>query len=81
MTEEPAPRQPSIMPSGSFTEWRRRLRLNKTQAARELGLSRMGVHDYERGVSPIPVHVALACLAITNGLSKEVAKRVFQLGG
>ena len=74
-------RQPSIMPSGSFTEWRRRLRLNKTQAARELGLSRMGVHDYERGVSPIPVHVALACLAISNGLSKEVARHVFKLGG
>ena len=79
--EHEIPRPPSIMPSGAFTEWRQRLRLNKTQAARELGLSREGVHQYELGHSPIPVHVALACLAITNGLSKDVARRVFQLGG
>jgi len=79
--EPEMPRQPSIMPSGAFTEWRQRQKLNKSQAARELGLSRMGVHDYERGTSPIPVHVALACLAISNGLSKDVARRVFSLGG
>ena len=79
--DESEPRQPSIMPSGSFTEWRHRHKLNKSQAARELGLSREGVHRYELGHAPIPVHVALACLAINNGLSKEIARLVFQLGG
>jgi DNA-binding XRE family transcriptional regulator len=74
-------RQPSIMPSAAFTEWRQRLKLNKVQAARELGLSRDSVHAYELGHTQIPVHVALACLAISNGLSKDVAKHVFKLGG
>jgi hypothetical protein len=49
----------------SLLSWRTRLGLNKTEAAKALGLSRNG---YEMGRGTIPKHVELACAAIDEGL-------------
>ena len=66
-----------IMKSTALTIWRVRHRLNAAQASRELGVTPKTFHRYEMGLSQIPAHVALACLAIELGRSKEDARRIF----
>jgi transcriptional regulator with XRE-family HTH domain len=63
-----------------FKTWRARMRLTQKEAARELGLSLPTVKNYETGLrrnrdpdgqriaAPIPLHIALACLALEAGL-------------
>jgi DNA-binding XRE family transcriptional regulator len=45
----------------TILSWRTRLGLNKTEAAKALGLSRNGYDYYETGRYRIPLHVGLAC--------------------
>jgi DNA-binding XRE family transcriptional regulator len=56
------------MTPATLFSWRTRLGLNKTEAAKALGLSRNGYDYYETGRYRIPLHVALACAAIAHGL-------------
>ena len=52
----------------SLTAWRERLGLNKSEAARRLGLARNSLEAYESGRSSIPTYIALACAALAFGL-------------
>lgn len=56
------------MSPDSLTAWRKRLRLSKVGAARALGCSAVTVLKYERGITPIPRYIALACAAIALGV-------------
>jgi len=61
------------MSPASLAAWRKRLGLNKTEAAAALGLSRNAYSAYEAGrwagrLRPIPIYIALACQALANGL-------------
>lgn len=51
-----------------FTLWRNLLSINKTEAARLLGLAPNTVTAYEKGRVPIPRYVALACTAVSSRL-------------
>lgn len=55
----------------SLTAWRDRLGLNKSQAAKALGLSRNGLEAYEKGRTRIPHYIALACAALAYGLPPQ----------
>lgn len=55
------------MTANDFREWRKRLGLNRVEAAAVLGMGRNQPQRYEEG-QPIPRHVALACAAIEAGL-------------
>ncbi len=57
------------MTAASLSAWRVRLELSKSEAARQLGLSRNGYAALEAGRRPIPLYVALACAALAGGLS------------
>lgn len=56
------------MTPASLIAWRERLGLNKSEAARRLGLSRNGYNAYETGARRIPLYIALACAALAYGL-------------
>lgn len=51
------------MRSNDITAWRNSLGLNRTQAAKHLGISRRALFNYESGVRPIPRAIELACMA------------------
>jgi transcriptional regulator with XRE-family HTH domain len=51
-----------------FIDWRKRLGINRAEASRRLGIAPNTVTAYEHGRSPIPRVVALACMALVNGL-------------
>ena len=53
----------------SFLAWRERMGLNAVQAAAAIGCTRDTIRRYERGGTPIPRYIALACRAIANGLA------------
>lgn len=55
------------MNAQEFIEWRKRLGLNRTEAAEALGLGRNQPKRYEEGQT-IPKYIALACAAIAYGL-------------
>jgi DNA-binding transcriptional regulator YiaG len=48
--------------------FRERLKLNRVQLARLLGISRDRLRRWEEEAVPIPKHIALACAAIAQGL-------------
>lgn len=60
------------MTSTDITSWRERLGMNKSEAARRLGMSRMTLDAYEAG-RKIPLHVALACAALECRLDENAA--------
>jgi len=51
-----------------FTEARNRLKLRRTEFARDIGIARETLKAYETGKSRIPRYIALAIQAIQNGL-------------
>lgn len=55
------------MTADDFREWRKRLGLNRVEAAAVLGMGRNQPQRYEEG-QPIPRHVALACAALIHKL-------------
>ena len=57
------------MTAASLAAWRLSLGFSKSEAARQLGLSRNGYAALEAGRRPIPLYVALACAALAGGLS------------
>lgn len=69
------------MTPAQFIAWRSGLGFSRTRAAEALGLSFSQLTDYEtgctRGVNSrpvvIPKHVALACAAISRGLTEQDA--------
>jgi transcriptional regulator with XRE-family HTH domain len=56
------------MNPASLIAWRSRLKLNKSEASRRLGLSRNALESYEKGERRIPLYIALACSALAYGL-------------
>jgi DNA-binding XRE family transcriptional regulator len=56
------------MTPDSLSSWRTRLGLNKSGAAKALGLSRNALEAYEKGERRIPLYIALACSALAYGL-------------
>lgn len=52
-----------------FARWRELMRLNRTQAAEALDISRNMPAKYEAGTSHIPKHIALACAALIRGIA------------
>jgi hypothetical protein len=56
------------MTPAALTSWMARLRFNKTQAARELGIARSTLDRYLDGSVKIPRPIALACAAIDHGI-------------
>jgi DNA-binding XRE family transcriptional regulator len=56
------------MNPASLSSWRERLGLNKSGAAKALGLSRNALESYEKGERRIPLYIALACSALAYGL-------------
>jgi transcriptional regulator with XRE-family HTH domain len=56
------------MTAASLAAWRARLQVNKSEAARRLGLSRNAYDGYESGRKRIPLYVALAAAALAFGL-------------
>lgn len=49
------------MTPNELTDWRKSYALNRTAAARYLGISRRALFNYEQGVRPIPRPIELAC--------------------
>lgn len=71
------------MTGDDFINWRKSLGINRLEAAAMLGMSRNTVTRNERGDTPIPDYIALACMAISCGLepwktegSTEIAELV-----
>ena len=71
------------MTGEDFINWRKSLNINRLEAAAMLGMSRNTVTRNERGDTPIPDYIALACMAISCGLdpwksegSAEIAEAV-----
>ena len=56
------------MTPATFRAWRKRLGLNRGQAAEALGCSRNTIPRWESGETEIPLYIALACAAIAHGL-------------
>lgn len=56
------------MTAQEFIEWRTRLGLNRSQAAKALGMGINQPRLYEEG-QPIPLYIALACAAIARGIN------------
>jgi transcriptional regulator with XRE-family HTH domain len=56
------------MTPASFIAWRTRLKLRANAAAKALGCSPNSITAWERGKTPIPRYIALACAAIAFGL-------------
>jgi len=52
----------------TLTDFRKRLGLSQTKFAVQLGISRRTLGQYEKGLSDIPIHIALACAALAFGL-------------
>lgn len=46
-----------------LTDWRKSYGLNRSAAARYLGISRRALFNYEQGVRPVPRPIELACRA------------------
>ena len=61
------------MTPSDLTVWRKRLGLNKVQAAEALGVNRNTVADYEAGRYPIPLYIDLACCWLAH--VNETAER------
>lgn len=57
-----------MIPS-DLTAWRKRLGLNKVQAAEAIGCHRNAIADWEAGRQPIPKYIALACAAVEAGIT------------
>lgn len=57
------------MTGEEFVEWRKSLGIRRNQASELLGISRNTISRNEKGVTPIPDYVALACMALSCGLS------------
>lgn len=55
------------MTAEDFLAWRKSLSLNRSQAAKALGVGRNQPQRYEDG-QPIPLYIALACAAIARGI-------------
>lgn len=51
------------MTPSELTEWRKSYALNRTAAARYLGISRRALFNYEQGARPVPRAIELACRA------------------
>ena len=51
-----------------FIDWRKRLGINRAEASRRLGIAPNTVTAYEKGRTEIPRYIALACMALVNGL-------------
>jgi DNA-binding XRE family transcriptional regulator len=62
------------MKANSITRWRARLGMNKSEAARALGMSRQTLEAYERAYMEPPQYVLLACAALEEGL-KPISKK------
>ena len=60
-TEEPA-----LMDVQKFKYWRKTLRYTQPQAGRELGVERSTIQNWERGCTPIPISIELACQVLTR---------------
>lgn len=56
------------MTGAELIAWRRRMGLNKTQAAKLLGSNRVTLANYEGGRAEVPRYIALACAALSFGL-------------
>jgi transcriptional regulator with XRE-family HTH domain len=56
------------MTGEEFVEWRKSLGINRLQASELLGISRNTITRNEKGLTPIPDYVALACAALACGL-------------
>jgi len=56
------------MTPAAFIAWRQRLGLSVRAAAKALGCSRNAIDRWEKGQTPIPRYVALACQALINNL-------------
>jgi len=60
--------RPANVSAKSLIAWRERHGFNKVEACKQLGIARGSLDAYESGLRPIPLTVALACQAISNGL-------------
>ena len=49
-----------------FLKWRRTLNLTQVEAGQKLGVHRATIVNWERGITPIPNVVGLACLELTR---------------
>jgi transcriptional regulator with XRE-family HTH domain len=56
----------------SCSKWRERMGFTKSEACRQLGLSRPAWDAYENGERSMPLYVALACEALER---RAIAKR------
>jgi hypothetical protein len=56
------------MTADEFANWRKLMSLNRTNAAKALGISRNMPSKYEGGSVPVPLTVALACAALIRGM-------------
>jgi transcriptional regulator with XRE-family HTH domain len=56
------------MTPSDWIKWREHLGITNAEAARRLGISKNMPAAYERGESPIPLYIALACAALAYGL-------------
>ena len=54
------------MTPASFLAWRQRLGLSVRAASKALGCSRNAIDRWEKGATPIPRYVELACAAIEH---------------
>lgn len=52
------------MTPADLSAWRTRLGLSRRAAAAQLGIGRQTLINYERGDSPIPRYIELACRAL-----------------
>ena len=54
------------MDKWDFLKWRRTLKYTQAEAGQKLGVNRGTIQNWERGVSPIPKSVELACQVLTR---------------
>lgn len=56
------------MEAQQFADWRHAMKLNRTQAAKALGIGRNMPQKFEEGDAIIPLSIALACAALIRGI-------------
>jgi transcriptional regulator with XRE-family HTH domain len=61
--------------------WRARLGLNAVQAALALGCSRNALASWERGRTPIPLYIALACAALEGNVGCRLPGQGWRCSG